>query len=128
MTLFVLVSQTCLGSIDSKIYDTMSEILYKYHPEKTKEIRECIIEEMQSKDEAENFSSDSFDDEQKLAEEMEPLLPTYEIFCTTSRTRIEIVSIIIGGIIFIAIVIIVAVCNNKIQTPNEPEIIVETVV
>lgn len=123
-----MLSHTCLSTVDPKIYENMKEILAKYHSEKIEELRECIIEEMQSKDEANNFSDESLTDERKLAEEMEMILETYEKICTTSRTRIEVISVIIGGIIFIAIVIIVAVCNSKYQSPNEPEIIVETVV
>jgi hypothetical protein len=107
----------------------MKNILAKYHPEKRQELRKCIIEEMQSQDEAKNFDPETLSDERKLAEEMEDILDKYEKICTTSRNlRIEVISVIIGGIIFIAIVIIVAVCNNKAQSPNEPEIIVETVV
>lgn len=123
-----MLSYTCFGSVDPKIYETMKEVLAKYHSEKIQELRECIIEQMQSKDEADNFSSESLSDDRKLAEEMEIILETYEKICTTSRSPIEVISVIVGGIIFIAIVIIVAVCNNKYQSPNEPEIIVETVV
>lgn len=124
----MVLSHTLSHASDEEIYKKMTELLEKYHQEKSKELRECIIEEMQSKDEAQNFPEEYLSDERKIAEEMEVLLPTYEKFCTSSRIRIEVLSVIIGGIIFIAILIIVAICNNRLQPPSEPFETVETVV
>lgn len=105
--------------IDPKIYEKMKIALQKYHPEKSEELQDCIIDEIKSQ-EVLNYSEDLLSDENKLAGEIEPHLIPFEAICLSSakHKHVRTVAIIFGGLSFIVIAISIAYCrSNREQLP-----------
>lgn len=106
----------------------MKIALQKYHPEKSEELQDCIIDEFRSQDVI-NYSEDLLTEEEKLASEIEPFLLPFEEVCSSSarHKHVRMVAIIFGGLMFIVIAISIAYCrSNRAQIPTVE--ITETVV
>lgn len=88
------------------------------------------MEEIKSNDEflEKNYDERFLSDEKLLAEEIEPNLHGFveSCFAHPAKRHVKIISIIIGGILFIGIVMFIAFCRSRAEEPRGE--ITETVV
>lgn len=116
--------------VDPKIYESMKIALQKYHPEKSEEMLDCIIDEFRSQETVNKFYAEELlIEDEKLAEEIEPYLLPFEEICSSSarHKHVRSVAIIFGGLMFIVIAISIAYCrSNREQLPTVE--VTETVV